>query len=75
MADDVQLADLEVLQRYSLAVRTERAPRDELVAALEADLAWLVGGRGAAASAGSAAARPTARKAVRKTAPRRPREA
>jgi hypothetical protein len=79
MADDVQLADLELVQRYSLAVRTESAPRDELVAALEADLAWLTGGRRASAagstSARPAATRPAARKAVRKTAARRPPEA
>lgn len=39
--DDVQLPDLEVISRYSLAVRAATAPRDEVVAALEADLAWL----------------------------------
>jgi hypothetical protein len=43
MADDVRLTDLEVVQRWSLAVRAASAPRDELVAALEADLAWLTG--------------------------------
>ncbi len=43
MADDVQLTDLEVIQRYSLAVRGATASRSELVAALEADLAWLTG--------------------------------
>jgi hypothetical protein len=49
MADDVQLTDLEVIQRYSLAVRGATASRDELVAALQADLDWLRGGRRAAA--------------------------
>ena len=45
MSDDpVPLTDLELVQRYSLAVRAATAPRDELVAALEADLAWLTGG-------------------------------
>lgn len=44
MADDeVPLPDLEVIRRYSLAVRAATAPRDELVAALQADLAWLTG--------------------------------
>ena len=51
MADDVQLTDLEVIQRYSLAVRGATASRDELVAALQADLDWLRGGRPAAAKA------------------------
>jgi len=45
--DDVQLTDLEVIQRYSLAVRGATASRAELVAALQADLAWLQGGRSA----------------------------
>jgi hypothetical protein len=43
MAEDVRLTDLEVVQRWSVAVRAESAPREELVAALEADLAWLTG--------------------------------
>jgi hypothetical protein len=40
-ADDVQLPDLEVIQRYSIAVRGASAPRDEVIAALRADLDWL----------------------------------
>ena len=48
MADDVQLPDLEVISRYSLAVRAASAPREEVVAALRADLEWLTsGGRSA----------------------------
>lgn len=43
MADDVQLTDLEVIQRYSLAVRGATASRAELVQALESDLDWLTG--------------------------------
>ena len=39
--DDVQLTDLEVIQQYSLAVRGATAPRDEVIAALESDLAYL----------------------------------
>ncbi len=45
MADDVQLTDLEVIQRYSLAVRGATASREELVQALESDLLWLTGDR------------------------------
>jgi hypothetical protein len=42
MADDaVQLTDLEVIQQFSLAVRGATAPRSEVIAALEADLAYL----------------------------------
>ncbi|MDQ1403578.1 MAG: hypothetical protein QOG03_1894 [Actinomycetota bacterium] len=33
---DVQLVDLEVIKRYSLAVRQATAPADELLAALDA---------------------------------------
>ena len=43
-ADDVQLPDLEVIQRFSLAVRGATAPRAEVVAALQADLDWLTSG-------------------------------
>ena len=49
MADDVQLTDLEVIQRFSLAVRGATADRADVVAALEADLAWLKGTRRTAA--------------------------
>lgn len=65
--DDVQLPDLEVISRYSLAVRAATAPRDEVVAALEADLAWLretrpTARKRATASTGRAAVRRTPRK-------------
>ena len=43
--DDVQLTDLEVIQRYSLAVRGATAERADLIRALQADLDWLKGGR------------------------------
>jgi hypothetical protein len=43
--DDVQLTDLEVIQQFSLAVRGASAPRAQVVAALEADLAYLNGAR------------------------------
>ncbi|MCW2726179.1 MAG: hypothetical protein JWN35_3100 [Frankiales bacterium] len=42
--DPVQLTDLQVIQRYSLAVRQAAAPRADLVATLRADLAWLTAG-------------------------------
>lgn len=61
MANDVRLTDLEVIQRYSIAVRGETADRDELVAALRADLAWVEG-----------AAKPTARKPAAKAAAKAP---
>ena len=43
-SDDVQLPDLQVIQRYSLAVRGASAPRAQVIAALTADLEWLRGG-------------------------------
>jgi len=43
MVDDVQLTDLEVIQRFSLAVRAATATREEIVTALRSDLAWLTG--------------------------------
>jgi hypothetical protein len=36
--DEVRLPDLEVIRRYSIAVRSEHAPADEVIAALRADL-------------------------------------
>jgi hypothetical protein len=36
MADEVRLVDLEVIKRYSLAVRQESAPAQDLLAALDA---------------------------------------
>jgi hypothetical protein len=44
-ADDVQLTDLEVIQQFSLAVRGATAPRSQVIAALESDLAYLTGAR------------------------------
>jgi hypothetical protein len=41
--DDVQLTDLEVITEFSLAVRGATAPRAAVIAALEADLAYLTG--------------------------------
>ena len=41
MADDVTLTDLQVIQQFSLAVRGATADREAVVAALQADLAYL----------------------------------
>ncbi len=49
-ADTVQLTDLEVIQQFSLAVRGATASRSDVIAALEADLAYLGGGRRAVGS-------------------------
>ena len=74
--DDVQLTDLEVIQRYSLAVRGATASRTELVAALQADLAWLQGGRRPTAKAAPAPAsgeqsKPVAKKAAKRAPAKR----
>lgn len=39
MGGDVRLVDLDVIKRYSLAVRQESAPADELLASLDASRA------------------------------------
>jgi hypothetical protein len=41
MADPVQLTDLDVITRYSIAVRRATADRDELIETLRSDLTWL----------------------------------
>src|SRR3954449_10115226 len=77
--DRVELTDLEVIQRWSLAVRGASAERSEVVAALRADLAWLEGRRGGPErgsardsdrepSAPARASRPTPRPATPRTA-------
>jgi hypothetical protein len=43
--DRIELTDLDVITRYSLAVRAATAEREELIAALQSDLAWLEQGR------------------------------
>jgi hypothetical protein len=45
MGDPVQLTDLDVITRYSIAVRSATADRDELLQTLRSDLAWLERGR------------------------------
>src|SRR3954466_11671459 len=85
-ADDVQLPDLQVIQRYSLAVRGATAPIADVVEALQSDLAWLTGGgrrrtaaparktgptKAASAPKTSAAKKAPARKALAKKSPAR----
>ena len=71
MADQVELTDLDVISRWSLAVRTATADRDELIEALESDLTWLRGGRTAPTSRASTP-RKTASRTTRKTAAKKP---
>ena len=68
--DDVQLTDLVVIQRFSLAVRGASASRADVVAALQADLEWLTGGRRAAAA--PRATKASAARAAAKAAPAKP---
>lgn len=82
-SDRVDLTELDVITRYSLAVRHGTADRTELIQALRADLAWLEGGRRTpsrsaparpAATTRTATARKTAvKKTAKKTAARRSR--
>ncbi len=44
--DDVRLPDLETIRRFSIAVRSEHAPAEEVIEALEADLEKLRGAAG-----------------------------
>ena len=66
----VELTDLDVITRYSLAVRAATADRAELIATLRADLAWLEGGRRNAPA--EPAARPARPAAVAKAPAKRP---
>jgi len=43
--DQVELIELDVITRYSLAVRSATASREELISVLRDDLRWLEGGR------------------------------
>lgn len=61
-ADRIDLTELDVITRYSLAVRHGTADRAELIQTLRADLAWLEGGRrttSRATTPGKTAARKT----------------
>jgi len=63
VADDrVALTDLDVISRYSLAVRAESADRAELIETLRRDLDWLQSRRASAPAEKSAATRTAAKK-------------
>lgn len=47
---DVRLVDLEVIKRYSLAVRRDAVPADELLAALDASRATVLAAMDGAAT-------------------------
>jgi len=64
--DRVDLTELDVITRYSLAVRHGTADRGEIIEALRADLAWLESGRRPAARTTT-----TRKTTARKTATRR----
>jgi len=67
--DRVELTELDVITRFSLAVRTATADRDEVIAALRSDLAWLEGGRPRSTAASPAPRRaPAARTGTTRTA-------
>ena len=70
MADDtVQLTDLEVIQQFSLAVRGATASRRDVIAALEADLAFLGGRRSAPKAEDAPVTRAATPLPARKAAP------
>ena len=64
--DQVRLPDLEVIRRYSIAVRREHAPAEEVLDALQSDVdaikRALRGSAPARESAPQQAARPAARR-------------
>jgi hypothetical protein len=64
--DRVELTDLEVIQRWSLAVRGASADRADVIAALRADLAWLERGRTRETASASAPRKTTVKKAAAK---------
>lgn len=66
-SDRVDLTELDVITRYSLAVRHGTADRGEVIDALRADLAWLESGRK------TPPRRTTSRSTARKTTTRRAR--
>jgi hypothetical protein len=68
-SDRIDLTELDVITRYSLAVRHGTAERAEVIETLRADLAWLEGTR--RTTSRSTSTRKTA--AAKKTATRRSR--
>jgi hypothetical protein len=78
---DIRLVDLEVIKRYSLAVRTDTVPAEELLEALDASRAFVLemtearkpvvatrGGRIVRRTAAAAASKPTRSRVVRQPA-------
>lgn len=63
LAEEVDLTDLEIIRRYSLAVRQDTADRSELLAVLHADLDRLERDR---------ARTPATKRPARRTAKRAP---
>ena len=68
--DRVELTELDVITRYSLAVRSATAPREEVIAVLRDDLAWLESSR----STSGRPARSATTGAAKKTSTGRSRE-
>ena len=58
---DVRLVDLEVIKRYSLAIRQEHAPGEEVLAALEASREQVLAALGRSSRRPAARARSTTR--------------
>lgn len=71
-SDRIDLTELDVITRYSLAVRHGTAERAEVIQTLRADLAWLEGGRRPASRSTTTRARKTTT-AAKKTTSRRSR--
>ncbi|MDX6226485.1 MAG: hypothetical protein QOE64_2861 [Frankiales bacterium] len=69
MSDTVELTDLEVITRFSLAVRSATAERADVIAALRSDLAWLEGGRTRAAASAAPKPAPARTAPPKKAAP------
>ncbi|HEV2685082.1 MAG TPA: hypothetical protein VGW79_00440 [Actinomycetota bacterium] len=70
--DQVRLPDLEVIRRYSIAVRREHAPADEVLEALQSDIDAIKRALRGSTSGGSAPARATTNMASRPAARKRP---
>lgn len=60
--EDVRLPDLEVIKKFSIAVRQEHAPADEVIAALRADLERITHARTSRAAVRTPARAPAKRK-------------
>ena len=71
--DDVRLPELQVIQRFSIAVRQEYASAEEVVEALKADLAAITGSSRATSSATRkpATKRTTAKRSTAKRSPKK----